>query len=356
MSTEALDSCATGSEFSAPRALPARIGSAVRRRSRAYWRSWQGIDPPELIEEAFAALLAFANDAGDAPIDAEIARAVAETLRRFGAKRDAGRLMERGHDVGKSALSGRYDHALELSRSACEHYQAGRLAEGNLALRRLRRRMGRRGDALRTPESVRLACGLLDACWRQVRATFATGGGAAESLAANDSRWQFVAAEFASLPQGALVADVGCGPGRYLRQISQWRPDLRLVGIDPRPDWPSQVKAAQLREGELLALPATDGEFDGVLAVEALEHALLPERAVAELARVTRSGGRILIVDKHRAAQRLSEHFEWERWFEPEEMLGWLGEHCSACRVQPLADPRSGRDSGVYLAWSGTRR
>ena len=36
----------------------------------------------------------------------------------------------------------------------------------------------------------------------------------------------------AALPDGAVVVDVGCGPGRYLRRLAATRTELRRVGID----------------------------------------------------------------------------------------------------------------------------
>ena len=77
--------------------------------------------------------------------------------------------------------------------------------------------------------------------------------------------------------------------------------------------------------GSLLQIPLPDGSFDGAFAVESLEHALLPERAVAELCRIVRPGGRVLVIDKHRARQPLSHHDPWERWFTPEELAGLAG-------------------------------
>lgn len=110
------------------------------------------------------------------------------------------------------------------------------------------------------------------------------------------------------------------------------------------------------REGSLLRIPAADGEFDGALAVESLEHALLPERAVAELCRVVRPGGRVLIIDKNLAKQPLSEYDPWERWFTPEELRGWLSRACDAVSVRPVShlEGRPGHD--LFLAAEGVRR
>ena len=61
------------------------------------------------------------------------------------------------------------------------------------------------------------------------------------------------------------------------------------------------------KRGELEKLPIKDGTVDVALLSQALHHAVSPARAVAEAARITVPGGRVLILD-------LREHREeWVR-------------------------------------------
>ncbi|MEX2211685.1 MAG: methyltransferase domain-containing protein [Gaiellaceae bacterium] len=51
-------------------------------------------------------------------------------------------------------------------------------------------------------------------------------------------------------------------------------------------------------DGDLTTLPYDRGSFDCAVSVDKLHRVRRPELAVAELARVTRLGGRILVVDR----------------------------------------------------------
>jgi malonyl-CoA O-methyltransferase len=159
-----------------------------------------------------------------------------------------------------------------------------------------------------------------------------------------------------SLGRAPIVADVGCGAGRFLRKLATQFPEARLVGIDPSTPLlehpPTKVES---RRGGLLRIPAADREFDGVFAVESLEHALLPQQAVRELCRVVRRGGRLLIIDKHAARQSLSLHELWERWFLPDEVVSWLAPHCRDITVRPIAHGAGSKDAGLFLCWQATR-
>jgi ArsR family transcriptional regulator len=62
------------------------------------------------------------------------------------------------------------------------------------------------------------------------------------------------------------------------------------------------VKNLEYRQGDLEELPLDDATVDLALFHQSLHHAMHPERAVREAARILRSGGRVVIMDllKHR--------------------------------------------------------
>ena len=176
-------------------------------------------------------------------------------------------------------------------------------------------------------------------------------------IAAGDGRLSAVRTWMHSLGPTAAVADVGCGPGRYLQQLWRGFPEARLTGIDPSLRWLAHLPAcAEGRRGSLLRLPAADSEFDGAFAVESLEHSLLPRHAVRELCRIVRPGGRVLVIDKQRSKQPLSEHQPWEQWFAAEEIAGWLAEFCDEVSVAEIPHGRYARPTGLFLCWQGRRK
>ena len=99
--------------------------------------------------------------------------------------------------------------------------------------------------------------------------------------------------------QGAPIADVGCGPGH----VSAWlaRHGATVVGIDlsagmvavGRREYPQ----IEFREGNLLDLPAADGEFGAVAALYSIIHLESDELAGAfkEIHRVLRPAGLLLV-------------------------------------------------------------
>ncbi|CAN9510998.1 unnamed protein product [Ophioblennius macclurei] len=115
----------------------------------------------------------------------------------------------------------------------------------------------------------------------------------------NDSRykaWPKVRQFLLDLQPGSIVADIGCGNGKYLH-INQ---EVFKLGCDvcrPLVDYAwSQGHEVQMCDG--LHLPYRDGCFDAVLSIAVIHHLSTKERrirAIKEMARTLRVGGRIMI-------------------------------------------------------------
>jgi SAM-dependent methyltransferase len=97
--------------------------------------------------------------------------------------------------------------------------------------------------------------------------------------------------------------DVGTGTGMLAFALAPLVHEV--VGIDLVPEMLAHARAAgagypnvSFHEGSALALPFADGEFDLSVTSRTIHHVPHPEVAVAEMTRVTRIGGHLLVVDQ----------------------------------------------------------
>ncbi len=99
---------------------------------------------------------------------------------------------------------------------------------------------------------------------------------------------------------GALpsVLDLGCGAGTFLRAAADH--GARVSGLDASPALLAlareHVPEADLREGDLQALPFADGTFDAVTSFTSFWFAADPVEALREAGRVARPGAPVLVV------------------------------------------------------------
>jgi ubiquinone/menaquinone biosynthesis C-methylase UbiE len=137
-----------------------------------------------------------------------------------------------------------------------------------------------------------------------VRARF---GRTADLVAEREERRRAQLAEdvrlFTGLQGDERALDAGAGTGALAFALS---PLVReVVAVDLVPDLLERGRAAAAAfpnvtfvEGDAMALPFGPGSFDVAGSRHTLHHVSRPELAVAELARVTRPGGLILVIDQ----------------------------------------------------------
>ena len=151
---------------------------------------------------------------------------------------------------------------------------------------------------------------------------------------------------------GKLVADVGCGKGRFARVIREKYPSSRVCAIDIAEAMLARVPPGIYRAAAAMtALPLSSGSCDGAYATESLEHAVDIPKAVEELCRIVKPGGRIAIIDKDIKAWGRLETPAWERWFGRAELEKLLAKHCTAVSSRPISYWEEIEPDGLFLAW-----
>ena len=99
---------------------------------------------------------------------------------------------------------------------------------------------------------------------------------------------------------GKRVLDAGCGKGRFARVFKSQEPEAEIWGLDISEEMLRYVpEGIATRAGSLTEIPFEDAFFDAAYATESLEHAVEIDKAVAELCRVVKPGGRIAVIDKN---------------------------------------------------------
>jgi ubiquinone/menaquinone biosynthesis C-methylase UbiE len=156
---------------------------------------------------------------------------------------------------------------------------------------------------------------------------------------------------FAPIADSRLL-DAGCGKGRYARVLLEQNPAARLTGIDISEKMLVCVPSGIAKvSGIMTELPFPDGSFDGVYATESLEHAVDIKRAIDEMCRVLRPGGKLAIIDKNAEHWGRLKTPSWERWFGRRELEKLLARHCRSVRSEPISYWDDVAPDGLFLSW-----
>lgn len=125
---------------------------------------------------------------------------------------------------------------------------------------------------------------------------------------------------FVELCGAGPIADVGCGPGHVTRFLSALHDNV--IGVDLSGEMTRLSRAAapklSFTTASMLDLPWPDADWAGAVALYSIIHLSVDERAVAfaELARVVRAGGWLLVAFHVESADASSgERSHLDSWF-----------------------------------------
>ncbi len=136
--------------------------------------------------------------------------------------------------------------------------------------------------------------------------------------------WKSIAEALLRLMPPLVIADLGAGEGssalllaHRARRVIAVDSSARMIEVGREQALRHGINNVEFRLGDMEEAPIGDAEVDLVFFSQSLHHALHPERALAEAARILMPGGRVVILDlaKHR--------FEEARELYADEWLGF---------------------------------
>ncbi len=162
------------------------------------------------------------------------------------------------------------------------------------------------------------------------------------------------------LPRNLILADVGCGTGSLTFELARFA--QRVIGVDLSQEMlrrarqvakEKQVRNVEFRPGDALRLPLEARSVDATFCVMVLHFLVDPQRAVAELCRITRGGGSVILVDLVAHDQEWMREQMAHRWrgFERSSIEAWFRD----AGVTDIIYEPTGTYAGEKMARNGNR-
>lgn len=162
------------------------------------------------------------------------------------------------------------------------------------------------------------------------------------------------------LPRNLVLADIGCGTGSLSFELARFA--KKVIGIDLSQEMlrrarnlakERQLLNVEFRQGDALKLRLKSQSVDATFCVMVLHFLPDPQTAVAELCRITRAGGTVVLVDLVRHKQEWMREQMAHRWlgFDRTVLEQWF-QHAGAKKVDY---DLTGSFAGEKMARNGNR-
>jgi SAM-dependent methyltransferase len=162
------------------------------------------------------------------------------------------------------------------------------------------------------------------------------------------------------LPNNLILADVGCGTGSLTVELARFA--QKVIGVDLSQEMlrrarnvakERQLRNVEFRRGDALKLPLQARSVDAAFCVMVLHFLSDPQQAIAELCRITRGGGSVIVVDL------VQHNQEWMREQMAHRFLGFergsIEEWFRDAGITEITYELTGTYAGEKLARNGNR-
>ena len=175
------------------------------------------------------------------------------------------------------------------------------------------------------------------------------------SIEITDGRYKCIEEIMKKIDSCAKVLDVGCGKGRYLKELVKTHSTVKYYAMDISLEVMKffEIPGVEKKQGNLTNIPYENNKFDFTYSCEALEHAVDISSAIREMCRVTKSGGYVAVIDKNKDMLGYYDIEEWEQWFDENELKQELLKYCSDVIVKKNINFDDKPANGLFYCWIG---
>jgi demethylmenaquinone methyltransferase / 2-methoxy-6-polyprenyl-1,4-benzoquinol methylase len=142
-----------------------------------------------------------------------------------------------------------------------------------------------------------------------------------------DRSWRKFVCQRVAAWKPARILDLATGSGVLAEELARTNPGSLVVGADfciPMLKVAGKRNIEHLVVADGLALPFADASFDVITVAFGLRNMAFLERALAEMARTTRSGGHVVILDFSLPSGPLLPAYRFYLHFVLPRLAGWL--------------------------------